>query len=238
MPEAKTKDLRGVESDIEWKLDGLQEDRNSVVQAMACIASIPQGLWEHTVGVVLNRSHEKTDDLVQTLEAIPEDNHFEGNLADEVVRRLRLQVVNDVLRAEETPKVEIALPGDSAADQVAPASTSHENKVALQVQVAGAKLVGKHRSSRTRALWVEVQATVLRASDGQELYSQPILYKSPSRSLKDWAVSDGREFRNELEECSRRVAEALTDELIGHGFVRQGSGSFETNSPAQGAENR
>ena len=66
---------------------------------------------------------------------------------------------------------------------------------------------------------VEVQATIFRTSDGQELYSRPIRYLSSAKRLKDWAASDALLFRRELEACSRRAAQALVSDLVTRGFV-------------------
>jgi hypothetical protein len=69
------------------------------------------------------------------------------------------------------------------------------------------------------SLAVDVQATILRASDGQEIYSRPIHYCSFAKPIKDWAAADAKLFRKELEASSRETAEALALDLIGHGFV-------------------
>ena len=41
------------------------------------------GIWEQTVGVVLQHSRDKTETLAQTLDAIPEQRHFEGELGEQ-----------------------------------------------------------------------------------------------------------------------------------------------------------
>ena len=81
---------RGAQSDTEWAMDGLVNDRNAVVQLVSCLAAVPMGIWEQTVGAVLNTSRNRTEKLVLSLDAVPEQRHFEGDLADEVARRLRV----------------------------------------------------------------------------------------------------------------------------------------------------
>ena len=104
-PGAGSGDSAGVQSDTEWAMDGLVDDRNSVVQLVSCLAAVPMGLWEQTVGVVLQGSRNRTEKLVQALDAVPEQRHFEGDLADEVARQLRAQAINQVRRTEEPAAV-------------------------------------------------------------------------------------------------------------------------------------
>jgi hypothetical protein len=215
----------GLQTDTEWAMDGLVDDRNALVQFVSCLAAVPMGLWEQTVGVVLQGSRSRTAKLVQTLDAVPEQRRFEGDLADEVARRLRAQAINQVRRTEEPPQFAIATPGDPGRTDSVPSPASDNSKIALQLQVVNACLIGKHASSRSRALCVEIRATVIRTSDGQELYSRPIRYRSSPRKLKDWAGSDALLFRQELGACSQQTAEVLTGELIKYGFVTQGPSS-------------
>ena len=187
------------------------------------------GIWEQTVGAVLNTSRNKTEKLAQALDAVPEHKRFEGDLADEVARRLRSQAINQVRRTEEPPQFAIATPGGAGGTAPAQPPASNNSEIALQLQVVNARLIGRHGSSRSRALCVEIRATVIRISDGQELYSRPIRYRSSLRKLKDWAGSDALLFRQELGACTRQSAEALTDDLIRHGFVTQSPGSSSTS---------
>jgi hypothetical protein len=222
-------DSEGLQNNTEWAMDGLVDDRNAVVQFVSCLAAVPMGLWEQTVGVVLQGSRNRTSKLVQALDAVPEQRRFEGDLADEVARRLRAQAINQVRRTEEPPQFAIAIPGEAGGAGSAHPPASADSKIALQIQVVNARLIGKHGSSRSRALCVEIRATIIRTSDGQGLYSRPIRYRSSSRKLEDWAGSDALLFRQELGACTRQTAEVLTGELISHGFVTQGPGSSPTN---------
>jgi hypothetical protein len=222
-------DSTGAQSDTEWAMDGLENDRNSVVQLVSCLAAVPLGIWEQTVGVVLQGSRNRNEKLLQALDAVPEQRHFEGDLADEVARRLRAQAINQVRRAEEPAQFAVATPGEAGATELAQPPSSDNRKIALQIQVVNAHLIGKHGNSRLRALCVEIRATIIRTSDGQELYSRPLRYRSSLKKLKDWAASDALLFRQELGACSRQTAEALTADLISHGFVTPGPGSSAPN---------
>jgi hypothetical protein len=200
----------------------LENDRNAVVQFMVCLAAVPLGLWEQTLGAVRQHSLDETEKLTHALDAIPGQRHFATELADEVARRLRSQVVNRVRRPEEPVEVPLTFLGEAQATGSAGPWTSSASPLVLHLQLVNAKLIGKHRKSRSRALCVELQATLIRTSDGQELYSRPILYRSSLKRLKDWAASDARLFRQELDACSRQTGQAVTQELIERGFVRQG----------------
>ena len=224
-PDSGPGDKSGVPSDTEWALDGLENDRNSVVQLVACLAAVPMGLWEQTLGAVRLRSLEKTEKVAQALAAIPAQRHFPGELADEVARCLRSQVVNPVRRPEEPLEFALTILAEAQVPGWAGPWSSSASPLALHVQLVDAKLIGKHRNSRSRALCVELKATLIRTSDGQEVYSRPIVYRSSTKRLKEWAASDAMLFRQELGACSRQAAQALTRELIGRGFVTQGPGA-------------
>jgi hypothetical protein len=214
-PEAQT--------DTTWKMDNLQNDRNSVVSWLSCVAAVPMGLWEQTGGAVSKHSQHKAEKLIKTLNDLPEQRHLGNDVADAVARHLRSQISNPVRLAEDP--VRFALSNSTEATPPDPpatgAGTKTSHDLALEIQVLDAALIGKHDNSQVRALCVEVQATVFRTSDGQELYSRPIRYRSSSKKLKDWAAADGKLFRDELTACEEQTAEALTSELLGRGFVTQ-----------------
>jgi hypothetical protein len=210
------------QTDTERKMDGLENDRNSVVQWVSCVAAVPLGLWEQTVGAVQKHSQEKAEKLVKVLNGVPEQRHLEQHVADAVARQLRSQVINPVRRTEEPPRFALSTPGEATPVDPPPgAGTNASHVLALEIQVMDATLAGRHENSQSRALCVEVQATIFRTSDGQELYSRAIRYRSSTKKLKDWAASDAKLFREELESCQEQTAQALTSELLGRGFVTQ-----------------
>jgi hypothetical protein len=206
-------------SDTKWAMDGLEQDRNAVVQGLSCLAVVPMGLWEQTVGVFQQHSREKEEQFSRALNAVTTQQRLEGALADEVARSLRSTVADPVVRTEEPMRFAFSRQLETGLSGVRQASASVKSKTALEIQVLSTRLVGKHRHSRSRAVLVEAQATIFRTSDGQELYSRPIRYLSSEKKLKDWAASDALLFRRELEACSRRTAEVLISDLIARGFV-------------------
>jgi len=225
-PEAQT--------DTTWKMDNLQNDRNSVVQWLSCVAAVPMGLWEQTGGAVSKHSQEKTEKLIKVLNELPEQRHLGDNVADAVARHLRSQITNPVRLAEDPTRFALSTPSEAnPADSPATgAGTQNSHELALEIQVLDAALMGKHANSQVRALCVEVQATVFRTSDGQELYSRPIRYRSSLKKLKDWAAANGKLFRQELTACEEETAQALTSELLGRGFVTQAPTPLVPAAPA------
>ncbi len=215
----------GAMSDTKWSMDGLEYDRNAVVQGASCLAAVPAGLWEQTIGLVRKHSQDKTDKLVSALRAATTQWHFEGVLADEVARRLQSQVADSVKRADEPLRFALSSLAEANGTESIQAGNSAKSKTALEIQVLSTQFVGKHRLSRSRAVVVEIQATIIRTSDGQELYSCPIRYRSSEKRLKDWASSDAKLFHQELDACSRRAGEALVSDLIARGFVTPLPGS-------------
>jgi hypothetical protein len=206
-------------SDTEWAMDGLANNRNSVVQGLSCLAAVPMGIWEQTFGVINKRSRDKSEKLETVLSAATAQAHFERDLADEVASCLQSRAADSIVRADAPLRFALSTQPEAGG----PGSTGRDIpatcKTALEIQVVNTKLVGKHRNSQSRALLVEVQATVYRTSDGQELYSRSIVYRSSEKRLKDWAAFDAKQFRKELDTCSRRSAKALTSDLIRRGFV-------------------
>jgi len=193
----------------EWTLDGLENDRNSVVQIASCVAAVPMGLWENTLGTLQKHSREQAQKLAATINSLTVQGHFEEHLADVTAASLRSRVVEAVKRNQKPLALSFSAPAELAA----------ASPTAVEIEVVSTDLIGKRSGSNSRALTVQIRATVIRTSDGQELYSCPIRYRSASRKLKQWAVSDGEPLRQELEECSRQTAEALSQELIKRGFV-------------------
>ncbi len=204
-------------SDTKWSMDGLEEDRNAVVQGLSCLAAVPLGLWEQTVGVFHKHSRERKEAYTKVLNTASTHQHFETDLADEVTRRLRAKSADSVRRTEEPMRFSFAA-SPSLTETPRPGAVV-ASKTALEIQVLSTRLVGKHSNSSSRAVVVEIQATVFRTSDGQELYSRPIRYRSAEKRLKDWAASDARLFRQELATCSRRTAQALVSDLLTRGLV-------------------
>ena len=69
------------------------------------------------------------------------------------------------------------------------------------------------------ALRVQAQVTLVRARDGQELYSWSVRYCSTERKFKDWAAHDAKLFRQELDQCYRQMAAGLAERLVNDNVV-------------------
>ncbi len=231
VPVPGVQDSTDAERETDWAVDGLENDRNFVVQVAAGAAAIPIGLWENTVGAALGSWHKKTAELALALRPLPEREHFAEAVTDEVARCLRSHVINPVRRTEEPPRLIVPRANETRATTSTGPPT--DCPLALQIQVVNTTLAGKHQNSRSRALCVEIQATVLRTSDGQELYSRPVIYRSVARSLKDWAAADAKLFRQELKMCSQQSAQAVSEELIRRGFVTPGGSPLDGKAPGR-----
>ena len=83
----------------------------------------------------------------------------------------------------------------------------------LEIRILSASLKGRDGINPPLALCVEAQATLLRASDGQELYSCPLRYRSNERKFVDWATDNARAFRSEMAECHRELGRAIVNQL-------------------------
>jgi hypothetical protein len=200
-------------SDTEWALGGLENDQNFVVQALALTAAIPMGLWEQTLGSFFKHSRDTADKVTSSLNGIVARGHFEQNLADAVAQRLQAGVTDPVRRSDEPLEFALArLRQETGLKLLVPEAKADCN-TALEIHVAGARLIGKKPNASSRALAVEIQATVFRTSDGQELYSCPIRYLSTERKLKEWTASDALLFRRELDACTKEAAAALAADL-------------------------
>jgi len=207
-------------TDTEWAFDGLENDRNFVVQFTACIAAVPFGLWEQTYGAWQKHAQEKTDKIVGTLKDVAVPRRIEKDLAAEVTRRLRVETAAAVKQEDVPLSLALAKAGDSSVRQIPAKNATESGATALELEVVSATLVGKNAGSRSRALEVEIRATVIRKEDGQELCFFPIQYRSTTRKLKEWSAKDAQLLRKELAECAGRAAEAIAKEAIEGGFVR------------------
>jgi len=207
------------QSNTEYALDGLENDRNSVVQIASCLAVVPMGLWEHTFGALGKHSRDQAEKLAATLNSVAVQGHFEDRLAEAVVASLRPRVLEAVRRNEEPLTLSLAKQTGAGSAGPPPPTPATPAPNALEIEVLNTALSGKRANSSSRALTVLMRVTVIRTSDGQELYSCPVRYRSANKKLKDWAASDGQPLREELNECTRQTADALAQELIKRGFV-------------------
>jgi len=208
-------------TETEQAMDGLVNDRNSVVQGLSCLAAVPLGLWEQTVGALRKGPRERTEKLAMVLNEVAAQKHFERDLANELARCLHAAGVSLVQRADELTGLTVssAVAGEAGGAAATAPGTQGKPKTAMEIQVLNIELVGKHLNSKSRAVAMEMRITITRNSDGQEIYTCPIRYRGSPRKLKEWAASDARLFREELDRCSRETARALATELLARGLV-------------------
>ncbi len=202
----------GGQTETEYAFDGLVNDRNSIVQYLSCLTAVPMGIWEQTIGAFRKISQGRTERAGAALKFLVTQRQFEQELTDAVTRGLQSQAAETINPAEKPVKLGFASTAESGKGEAI--RPGRPEKTALELQVVSTELVGKHKNSKSRALVVEIQATLIRTSDGQELYSCPVHYRSIPRKIKDWTGTDAKLLREELSACSEETAQALTKELL------------------------
>lgn len=225
-----------VTSGTEWTMDGLENDANPVVQAVACVAAVPLGLWEQTVGAARRGSGKRFEKVSSRLQEVVQQVQPQRALAEELGRRLApftprpALVVRDPSEAWTKPdpasarypnRETAALEGIAQGGAVAGAGAD----TGLEIRVTDVRLDRKYGFHARLALSLNAQATLLRLGDGQELYSCPLQYRSEQRRFADWTVNGAGLFRQELAQCCREMGGALAHELRLRGFVSPSAGS-------------
>jgi hypothetical protein len=217
------------QTDTEWAMDGLVNHRNFVVQAGACLAAVPMGIWEQTVGAIGRKSQENLSAAGDVVQRVVWKTPLQQNLAGDIARTLAPQTAQPVLlrklpsaSGEGSPTgdlIRISSVGDVALDgqtiQIRP-------ETALEVQVTKVELSGNHGSKRQPSLSLEAKVTLLRTSDGQELFTWPVRYSSGPHRISAWSAHDGAQVEQELRQCSRQMAEAIVGQLLREGCVAPG----------------
>ena len=89
----------------------------------------------------------------------------------------------------------------------------------LEIRVINSALAGKTGRNPRLQLSMEIEATLVRTCDGQELCIWPIEYRSSPRRLSDWASQDASSLRGELIQCCHEVSEAVVRAVVSGGFV-------------------
>jgi hypothetical protein len=111
------------------------------------------------------------------------------------------------------------LPSSSCRQVADAAGFDRDAGTALEIRVQSAGLTGKSGINPTLALGVEARATLLRTSDGRELYSCPMQYRSQGRKFNEWGAHDAELFREELRKCYHDLGAAMVEQLVGRGVV-------------------
>lgn len=214
-------------SDVSWSLDDLQYSRNSVVQVAACGVAIPMSLWKQTAAAVRGLSQKEYFAAEAQLSMAAQETLPHEELALEVVQQLAPRVTQPVAlvrrppvnQSDQDPELMHCLAHGTLArlpEGETPRSylVSQGTATALEIHVVSAALEGKSGINPPLALCVEAQATLYRVSDGAELYSCPIQYKSESRKFVEWAAGDSKLFRQEVRRCYRQMGSVLVEALV------------------------
>jgi hypothetical protein len=216
------------QTDTEWAMDGLENHRNFVVQAGACLAAVPMGIWEQTAGAISRKSHEKLYEADGMVQRIVWKTPLQQNLADEIARTLAPRTTQPVmLRKLPSISNEGSPAGDvvrisSKGAAVAERAIELRPETALEVRVTKVELGSNQGSKRRPSLSLEANVTLLRTSDGQELFAWPVRYSSAPRGISEWAAHDGVQVEEELRRSSRQIAEAVVAQLLREGCVVPG----------------
>jgi hypothetical protein len=103
--------------------------------------------------------------------------------------------------------------------RVATSTVPGDLRTVLEIQVGRAALTGAGGVNPSLALCVEAEATLLRVEDGLELYRCPVHYRGEKRKFDQWAASDARLFREELQQCYREVSRTIVARLVDEEIV-------------------
>jgi len=82
------------------------------------------------------------------------------------------------------------------------------------VTVLNAGLSGVRDSSAPLAAFLQVRVRLVRARNGEELYSHTWVPRSGSLTFEKWADDNARPLREELPKMIRPLAESIVEELF------------------------
>jgi hypothetical protein len=219
-PLTKGEAISEAQEETEWAMDGLENDRNFVVQAVSCVAAVPVGLWKQTLGLVRGASGG-VPEAEARLKAAANEAQPTERLAGEVARVLTPRTgVEVVLGRTPNPVVERA--GNPDSREVIPVALDRGPQTVLRLRLVQTKLAGKQGINSPLALCLEAQAAVVRTEDGKEVYSCPVSYRSAEKHFKAWAAHDARLFHQELARGYQEMGRAIADQLVAKGLVPVG----------------
>ena len=236
-----TKDEAGSEalSDTEWMFDGLQNNPNLMICLPSIAAAIPVSLWLQGKALVCGLTDRKFNQAEAQMTAAVRETRPHEDLANQVAQQLEPRTSQPVMLVakplspdadEEGVMIQCVARGTLAwlPNGQTPASylAGEEVDTALEIQVISATLAGKEGVNPPMALCVEAEARLLRARDGQEIYSCPIHYRSQERKYVQWAAHDAQLFRQELQTCYRELGTIIVNQLVSHGLVAPGQGTY------------
>jgi hypothetical protein len=187
------------------------------------------GIWEQTVGAIGRKSQENLSAAGGMVQQVVWKTPLQQNLADDIARTLAPQTAQTVIlrklpstSGEGSPTgdlIRISSVGEPALDRL---TFQIPPETALEVRVTKVELTSNRGSKRHPSLSLEAKVTLLRTGDGQELFTWPVRYSSAPHRIGAWSAHDGAQVGQELQQCSRQIAEAIVAQLLREGCVAPG----------------
>jgi hypothetical protein len=218
--------------EVEWMFDGLNKHPNVVVAVSAATVALPISLWKQTVATARGVQPQSLRKAEARLSQVAARTQPHEQLALQLAQCLIPQTSQHVLLVNHSAPSEPAsaaalsrrsshgpdnsLPQDQTVNRHLP---SQDADLALEIDVRSARLDGDAGINPKLALCVEAQATLVRRSDGEVLYSQPVRYRGNARTLLSWAAREAKPFRSELQHCYTQMSSALVKQLLERGMV-------------------
>jgi hypothetical protein len=226
---------------VERMLDGLDNHPNSIVMLTACAAAIPMSIWEQTVGLWRGMSEKQAAVANDQLAAAAQLTQPHIEMAKLVAQQLGPQTAQPVMLVrqplppgcrDDPELIHCVARGTLAWLPEGQTSSSYLRKqganTALEIHITRAALLGGDGINPPQALCVEAEATLFRLSDGQEIYSCPIRYRSATHSISTWAAHDARLFREELSHCYAEMSAGIVKQLTVNQVVAPARGVSPT----------
>jgi hypothetical protein len=202
-PLTKEEATEKAQRDVGSMVAGLDAYGNSVITMGAIAAAVPLSLFKQTIGCVSGLTTRQFKAAEANLTAACREARPHEELATQVAQCLEPH--------SALPVVLVSQPLRGKEDFQPRASGSPDN--ILEIRILSASLKGRDGINPPLALCVEAQATLLRASDGQELYSCSLRYRSDERKFADWGTDNARAFRSEMNKCHRELGRAIVNQL-------------------------
>jgi hypothetical protein len=217
--------------DVTWGLDGLHQHPNVVVLLTACAVAIPLSVFGQTEAIIRGLSPAKLKEADAKMTAAVRETKHHEEIAAVVAQQLAPHLAGPVMLVERPAptrrnglagmvtnarRVPVSLAGFRP---VANDSRGRGADVALDIHVVNAALKGDDGINSPLALCIEAEARWIRTSDGQEVYSCPVSYRSEKHKYTEWAAHDAQLFREELQRSYREVGTAMGDHLVSRQII-------------------
>ncbi len=227
--------------DMDWIFDGLYTHPNPMISLPTIVVAIPVGLWKQGAAVVGGLTERQFRQAEATLAAVARETRPDADLAAQVAQQLVPQTSQAVVLVKkpsppDADQESAARPFEARGTLAGlpPGWTAASYAVAqgavtgLEIHVTRARLCGKEGVNPSMALCVEAEARLLRAWEGEEIYSCPIRYRSREHKFTQWAAKDAELFRQELQSCYRELSKGIVDQLISRGLIEPDRVAYPT----------